>query len=227
MLGQAGRVAGGVHVGQQIAGVRLVHPIGAAALFGRRQADVDVGAQRFGDLGAQVLTDPATGHPAEHLAEDESERRHVIALRGPWLPPRFGGGELLADEIPVGDLFPAHPGARPDHAGSVAHHHGQRDVFLTRLPELRPISGHRSLQVELTAVGQLVDAGGGQTLGAGQHGGQGVLSPGSGTGRVGRPAPQVDDKIPVDPHRDGSADFAVQRKVALERVAYSREVRRA
>ena len=86
----------------------LVHPLGAAALFGRGQADVDVGAERFGDLGAQVLADRATRHPAEHLAEDETEGGHVVALGGARLPPRFGGGQLLADKVPVGDLLPAH-----------------------------------------------------------------------------------------------------------------------
>ena len=227
MFGQACRVAGGVHAGQQVPNVRLVHPVGAAELLGRGQADVDVGAERFGDLGAQVLTDCSTGHPAENLAEDETEGGHVIALGGARLPPRFRGGQLLTDKAPVGDFFPAHPGARPDYAGSVAHHHGQGDVFLARLPELGPVAGHRSLQVQLSAVGELVDAGGRQAFGTGQHRGQGVLLPLPGTSGVSRAAPQVDDQVPVDPHRDGRADFVAQRKVALERVAYSYEVRRA
>ena len=170
--------------------------------------DVDVGADRPGDLGAQVLTDRATGDPAEYLAENESVGGHVIALRGARFPPRFGGGQLPADEVPVGDVVPsAHPGARPDDTGSVAHHHGQGDVFLARLPELGPVAGDRRVQVQLTAVGKLVDAGGRQALGAGQHGGQGVLLPGAGAGYVSRAAPQVDDEVAVDPHRDGRADL--------------------
>ncbi len=227
MFGKAGRVAGGLRVGQQVSGVRLVDPIGAAALLGQGQADVDVGAERFGDLGAQVLADRAPGDAAEHLAEDESEGGHVVALSGARLPPGFRDGQLFADKVPVGDLLPAHPGARADHAGPVAHHHGQRDGFLARLPELGPVAGHRRLQVQLAAVGQVVDTGGSQALGAGQHGGQGVLLPGPGTGCIGPAAPQVDDKIPVYPHRDGRANLFAQRKVALERVAYSDEVRRA
>lgn len=53
------------------------------------------------------------------------------------------------------------------------------------------------------------------------------MLPGPGTAGVGGAAPQVDDKIPVDPHRDGRADLVAQHKVALERVAYLGELRRA
>lgn len=182
MLGQAGQPARRLRVGQQVPGVRLVDPLGAAVLFGQRQPDVDVGAERFGDLGPQVLTDRAARDPAEHLAHDEAEGGHVVALRGARLPPGLGGGQLFADVVPIRDLLPAHPGARPDHAGAVAHHHRQRDVLFARLSELGPVVGHRRLQVQLAAVGQLVHAGGRQALRAGQHRGQGVLLPGAGCG---------------------------------------------
>ncbi len=100
MFGQRGGVAGGVDVGQHLADVRLGDPIGATVLFGSGRADVDFGTQRFGDLGAQILTYGATGDAAEHLAEDESEGGHVIALRGPRLPPRFGLGQTFAHDNP-------------------------------------------------------------------------------------------------------------------------------
>lgn len=167
MFGQGGRVAGRLDVGQHFADVRLVHPIGAAALFGGGYADMDVGAQRLGDLGAQVLADRATREEAEHLAEDETEGGHVVALRGARLPPRFGGGEPLAHKIPVGDVLPAHPGARPDHPRSVTHHHGQGDGLLACLTEFGPIAGHRRVQVDFTAVGELVYTGARQALGRG------------------------------------------------------------
>ena len=64
---------------------------GAAAVLGVRQAAVHVDSPRVGDLAAQVLADGAAGDPADHLAEDEAEAHHVIALRGAGFPPRFAG----------------------------------------------------------------------------------------------------------------------------------------
>ena len=166
----------------------LVDPIGAAALFGAWQADVDVGAERFGDLGAQVLTDGATGDPAEHLAEDEAEGGHVIALRGARLPPRFGGGQPFAHQIPVGDLRPVHPLRGPITPDRWLITMAEGDVLLAGLGELGPVAGHRRIQVEFTALDELVDAGAGQALGAGEHGGQRVL-PATGGCRPHRPMP--------------------------------------
>lgn len=120
------------------------------------QANVDVRTQRLSDLGTQVLTDRTACDAAEHFAEDETEGGHVVALRGTRLPPRFGGGQLLADKIPIGDLLPAQPSARPDRPGAVAHHHRQRDGLLTRLSELGPVACHRRMQVKLTAIDELM-----------------------------------------------------------------------
>ena len=140
------------------------------------QADVHVDAERFGDLGAQILPDGAAGDPAHHLAEDEAERHHVVALRGVRLPPGFGGRELRADRVPVRGVGPVQPGARADHPGAVAHHHGDGDVLLAGLAELRPVPRHRRVQVELAAVGEQVDAGARQALGPGEDARQGVLA---------------------------------------------------
>ena len=57
MLIDAGRVARRLTVGEDIADVRLVDHLGAAVVFGGGQADVHVDAERFGDLGAQVLAE--------------------------------------------------------------------------------------------------------------------------------------------------------------------------
>jgi hypothetical protein len=171
VFGQRGGVAGGVDVSQHLADVRLGDPIGATVLFGPRQPDVDLGPQRFGDFGAQVLADGVTGDAAEHLAEDEPEGGHVIALRGPRFPPRFSGRQAFAHQIPVGDLRPVHALARPDHPGSVTHHHAEGDVLFAGLGELWPVAGHRGVQVEVTALDELVDTGAGEALGPGEHGG--------------------------------------------------------
>ena len=70
-------------------------------MFGGRQADVYVDAERLGDLGAQVLAEGAAGDAAGDLAEDEAEGDHVIALRGAGLPPRFGRGDVSAHRVPI------------------------------------------------------------------------------------------------------------------------------
>ncbi len=101
VLGQAGRVARGAAVGEHVADVGLVDHLGAAVMFGGRQADVHVDAERFGDLFAEVLAECAAGDAAGDLAEDEAEGDHVIALRGAGLPPRFGFCEVSADGVPV------------------------------------------------------------------------------------------------------------------------------
>ena len=136
-------------VGQHIADVRFVDHLGAAAVLGRRQADVHVDAERLGDLGAQVLADGAPGHPADHLAEDETEGHHVIALRGAGLPPRLGGRDVGAHRVPVGGVGPMQPSARSDDAGAMPQHHRDGDVLLAGLAELRPVPRHRGVQVEL------------------------------------------------------------------------------
>ena len=99
--------------------------------------------------------------------------------------------------------------------------------MLAILSELGPITRYRRLQVQLTAVGELMDAGGGESLGAGEHCGESVLLPRAGACCVSRAAPQVDDEVAFDPHGNGCADLVPLRKVTLERVAYSDEVRRA
>jgi hypothetical protein len=216
-----------VQFSEQLAPGRFVHPVGAAELLDGRQADVYLGADRCGDLGAQILADGAAGDAAEHLAEDEPVRGHVVTLCCARLPPGFGDSQLATDVVPIAELLGGHPGAWPDHAGAVTHHHRQRDVFLTGLPELGPIPGHRGLQVQFAAIGELMHAGGRQALGPGKDSGEGVLLPGPRAGAVGPAAPQVDNQIAVDPYRHGRADLATQLKVALERVANSDVVRRA
>ena len=182
---------------------------------------MDVRANRLGDLGPQILADGAAGDAAEHLAENEAEGGHVVALRCARLPPGFGTGQLLADEVPVDELLGGQPVARADDAGAVTHHHGQSDRLLAGLPELGPITGYRSIQVELTAVSELVHAGGRQALGAGQHRGEGVLPPGPRTGGIGRSAPDIHDQMAVDPYCDGRADLAAEFEIPRECIAHS------
>jgi hypothetical protein len=145
VLAQAGRIARGLQFGEQLPTGRLVHPLGAAKLLDRRQADMNLRADRLGNLGPQILADGAAGDAAEHLAKNEAEGRHVVALRCARLPPGFGTGQLLTDEVPVDELLGGQPIARADDPGAVTHHHRQSDGVLAGLPELGPVTGDRSM----------------------------------------------------------------------------------
>ena len=99
--------------------------------------------------------------------------------------------------------------------------------MLAGLGELGPVAGHRRVQVELAALDELVHAGTGQALGAGQHGGQRVHLPRARAFGVSRAGPQVDDQFAVDPGGDRCANFLALQKVLLERLAYAVETRLA
>ena len=131
-------------------------------MFGGRQADVHVDAERLGDLCAEVLAECAAGDPAGDFAEDEAEGDHVIALRGAGLPPRFGRGNVSTDRVPVKGFRGREPGAGSDDSGAMAHHHSDGDVVLSGLAELGPVLGDGGVKVEFAAIGQQVNAGAGQ-----------------------------------------------------------------
>ncbi len=219
MFGQPLRLPRRLAVGQHVADMRLVDHLGAAVMLGGRQADMHVDAERLGDLGAQELAQRAPSDPSGELAENEPEGHHVIALGGVWRPPWLGGGDVAAHAVPVQRLLRGQPGTRPDHPGTVAHHHGDGDVLLAGLAEFRPVPGHRCVQVDLAAIGQQVHAGAGEALGAGEDTGQRVFGPGPRGGRIGPAAPQVDDQIALHPHRDRGADLAAFGEVLPEGVA--------
>ncbi len=117
------------------------------------------------------------------------------------------------------------PGAWPDDTRAMPQHHRDSDVVLAGLAELRPVPRHRGVQVELTAVGQQMDAGAGQPLGAGVDAGQGVFAPGPQGGGVGEATPEIDDEVAFDPDRDGGADVVAVGEVGLEGVADALEAR--
>src|SRR6185295_9041542 len=105
MLSDAGRVAGRLTRREYVANLRLVDHLGTAVVFGGRQADVDVDAERFGNFGAQVLAEGAAGDTTGDLAEDEAEGHHVIALGGAGLPPRLGLRDVVAHRVPIEGLL--------------------------------------------------------------------------------------------------------------------------
>jgi hypothetical protein len=147
-------VTGCSAAGEHVADVGLVDHDGAAVVFGFGQADVDIDAERFGDLPAQVLAEGAAGHAADDLAEDEAEGDHVIALGGARLPPGLGLSDPGADGVPVESGFGPESFAWTDDTAAVAHHCGDGDVLLAGLCELRPVLCDGGVEVDLTAVGE-------------------------------------------------------------------------
>jgi hypothetical protein len=204
---------------------RLVDGVRAAPLFGLVQTDVHVDTHRFGDLGAQVVPDRAAGDSSEDLAENEAEGGQLVTLGGARLPPRCSGSQLPADVVPVGHVPPVHPERGTDDSGTVTHHHADRDLLFAGLSELGPVAGHRRIEVEFAAIGELVHTCAGQSLAAGQHIAQGVLAPRPVAGSVGGSAPQIDDQIAVHPDRDCGADLVAQQEILLECVAHPVEAR--
>jgi diaminopimelate epimerase len=77
--------------------------------------------------------------------------------------------------------------------------------------------------LDLAAVGQQVNAGDRQTLGAGEDAGKSVLPPAAAAAGVGVSAPQIDHEVAVDPHRHCGTDLSVPGEVVLECRAYRPE----
>jgi hypothetical protein len=117
--------------------------------------------------------------------------------------------------------------ARPDDTGAMGQHHREGDVLLAGLLELRPIPGHRSVQVEFAAVGRQVDARARQALGAGIDAGQGIFAPWPQARSVGVAAPQIDGEIAVHRDRDRRADVVAVGEIGFERVAHPLKAGRA
>ncbi|SKY71597.1 Uncharacterised protein [Mycobacteroides abscessus subsp. abscessus] len=206
----AGRTA------KHIAQVRLVDQFCAPVMLAVRQSHVHIQPIGLGDLGTQELPERLTRGAANDLAENESERGHVVTLGGSGLPPRSRPRDVLAHLVPVGRLLRSQPGTRADHTRAVPEHHRQRDGFLTALAEFRPVARDGSIQIEHTALDEHVNAGAHQALGSRIHRRQGVFRPRAGARLVGPAGPQVDDEFPVNPDRYGRTQFVVLQEVQRE-----------
>ena len=154
----------------------------------------------------------AAGGPADHLAEDEAEADHVVALRGSGRPPRLGGGQSRTP-VPVADLAPVHPVSRSDHPGRWPSTSATVMVALPALAELRPVPGHRaSRSISPRSASRWMQV---LVRPLVRRRWQGVLR----HGRCRRPsatAPEVDHQVAVHPHRHRGADIAVVGEIAHE-----------
>ncbi len=217
--GQVAQGLGGFGVlGREQARAHVRDHLGAAVLVDAQHvADEVVGVQRPCDLALQEGADGLAGDPAHDLAQQIALVVDVVGGLGPRLPERL----LLLERLHIG--FPVEHGARVElvggqdgDGGGVVQDVADQDAFLAVLGELRPVAGHRRVELHQPAVQQHVEADGGDPLGHRHHADQGVPLPGAGAILVGEAAPEIDHRPPVQGHRHGGAQLVLEAVVLQE-----------
>jgi len=177
------------------------------------QPDVEVCAQRSGDLlGEEAARRPA-GDAADDLAHDEALGQRVVARRGTRLPARRLGGQPGRDGRPVVQVPGSHRAVEVRQARGVGQHVPDLHALLARGGELRPVPGHRRGQVEIAAVGEDQRAQRRHRLGGGPDVGDGVRSPRDRAGRIGVPAPEVHRRLTVQVDRGRGTDVVLVQRL--------------
>jgi hypothetical protein len=74
---------------------------GDSAVLGRRQADVEVGVHRLGDLLAEHSAQCASGDAAHHLADQVVLGNSLLAAGRPGIPDRSWCGQQRDRVLPV------------------------------------------------------------------------------------------------------------------------------
>ena len=120
-------------------------------------------------------------------------------------PPRQ---EFLGRQRVVEDRQPDLVGQQPAHG----------NVLLAAGSELRPVLGHRGVEVEFAALGQQVGADRGRPLGAREHHDDAVLGPRPTGLHVRHTAPEIDHLLATVVKAERGADFAVLLEVRRESV---------
>ena len=106
------------------------------------------------------------------------------------------------------------------YAGGMAHEVPNFRVLLVVPAVLGPVVGHLGVEVELAPVRQHEGAQEGHRLGRRVDVDDGVLLPRPRARLVGMARPEVDDELALDRRREGRADIAEFREVALEGIAH-------
>ena len=178
------------------------------------RADVEVGAERPGDLGGHELADRLAGDPPHELALEEALGDRVVARRRSRLPPRLLGRQQGRRLVPVVERLDRHRSAPARQAGGVAHHVTNLDARLVVGSELRPELVDRGVQVELALIGE-------HETGQRRHGLRrrpdvddrvGLPRPLGAVVADHRAAPQVDDELTFDRHGDRCPDVGGARR---------------
>ena len=123
------------------------------------EADVQVEPERAGDLVAEVRAEAAARDAPHHLADQPAEGDGVVAVRRAGLPPRLLRGQRGAHRVPVVERL-GRQRARAPPAAPARWLSSQRTGMraLPRLRELRPVRRHRRVEIEPSALDELVRA---------------------------------------------------------------------
>ena len=199
---------------------------GAHVELGRR-ADPEVGAERAGDLVAEVGADAAAADAAHQLADEPAEAQRVIAVLRARLPPRRLRGVGARHGVPVEERRGRQRRVDGDEPRAVVEQPAHGDRSLVRLRELGPVARHRRVEVELALVCEPVRAERGHALRGREQVHDRVGRPGARAGRVRVAAPEVDHAPAVerDGHR-GAELLGVRELLGEERRARRRSAGR-
>ncbi|MNK93450.1 hypothetical protein D3C87_1136110 [compost metagenome] len=171
------------------------------------QADVEVQAQRLGDPRDDGLTRSATVSPAQQLADQPAVSDGRITVAFARRPPRGFGRQGVDHGLPVIKGFGGQQLAQCRQTGLMAKQLTQGHGFFAGRRELRPIAGHRGVQLQLAFGNQLQRGHGGEGLGAGEEVGNGVAVPGLGAILVGGAGPEVEHGFATDLDAQRRATF--------------------
>ncbi len=107
-------------------------------------ADLEVRAERAGDLVGDEVLQRNPGRAANQLADQEAVVERLIARRRARLPPRRLRGEHRRGLLPVEEVVDGHRLLPAGHSGGVRQQVPHLDVLLAVGGELRPIGGDRT-----------------------------------------------------------------------------------
>lgn len=200
--------------------------VAGAVLLGLGEPDVEVGAERAGDLVAEELAQGATGDAADDLGLEVALGDQVVAAHGPRLPPGGLGGEVGGAGILVVEVGHGDGRGEAGEPGGVAHDLRHGDLVLAVGGELRPVPGDRRVEVEIAPVGEHQQRGGRHRLGGRPDVHDRVPLP-RGAVLVSIAAPEVDDRLAPQGHAGAGAQLVALIEVGGEGVSDRLEARRA
>ena len=138
----------------------------------------------------------------DELADGPAEVQHVVAVADARLPERLLVGEHAR---PCSPSRCSRRGAtrrlERRQADGVVEHHAHRRALLAVARELGPVLGDRRVDVELAAAREHVRADRRRALRAREHDRDRVARPGHAVRRPREPAPEVDDRAPLEASR--------------------------
>ncbi len=207
VAGDAGRVqiCERGHLGHLRAVHRAAHlreeEVGAPRLIRRGQAEVEVRAERAGDLIGEEAPDTAAADAAHQLPDEEAVGVDVVAVGGAGLPPRLLRGELAGHQVPVVHRTRRQRRSYRRQACPVREDHPSADGVLAAGRQLGPVQRRRLVEIEQAPLGEHQQAQRGHRLADREHVDERVLAPWPCGARVRRSGPDVKDGNAVQASR--------------------------